>query len=330
MSISVTLKPIPGFCIKTNTLQPVGLKLFINIAWDQNVPPPPQASEEAIKRAMSGDLGSLDTGDDYFVPVVVSEGRQDTDKAGRPSLVFDCVFHKSVKTRTLVDHDFKVFIVELALQRIEAQTGLVLSRDLGTPNIASKGKLTPRTVSLPNFLVQNIASASASSGSGVRKPLIEEIPSSTHATSKSLSDASVKPKGILKKSIGSELSTKRPSEQQPLDWSWTYQNDQIRISISVPHLDKETVAKATFDIEPRRFILSIPDFPTLDVDLKISDAEIANSGGDVASTSIAGSHTAQTNGGSSTVLGLKRQRAFNVQAATAEWLMEKNRLLVIA
>ncbi|KAG7087489.1 hypothetical protein E1B28_013451 [Marasmius oreades] len=266
MSVSVILKPIPGFCIKSSTVQPavykpsssqqpltslepgnapvpipVGFKLFINIAWDQNVPPPPKASEEAIKRAISGDSQSMSTDDDYFVPVVVSDGRIDTDRAGRPSLVFDCVFHKSVKTRTLVDHDFKVFIVELALQRIEAQTGLVLSRELGTPNIASKGKLEPRSVSLPSFLAQNVVLNAPSSGV-TNKPLIEEIPSPAPTTSKSASDQSAKPKGILKKNLVAEASTERRlSEQLPLDWSWAFQNDQIRISISVPHLVSRNV-----------------------------------------------------------------------------------------
>ncbi|KAJ3817045.1 hypothetical protein F5880DRAFT_1493522, partial [Lentinula raphanica] len=60
---------------------------------------------------------------------------------GKPSLVFDCVFHTSVKFRTLPDPEFKVFIIELSLQRIEAQTQLILSRQIGTPNIAAKGKL---------------------------------------------------------------------------------------------------------------------------------------------------------------------------------------------
>jgi hypothetical protein len=103
----VTLKPVPGFCIKSSTLQPgfytptstavrprpdvlepqsspipvpIGLKVFINIAWDVHVPPPPAGSEEAIQLAMKGeDIDELNP-DGWYVPVIVSEGRQDKDK----------------------------------------------------------------------------------------------------------------------------------------------------------------------------------------------------------------------------------------------------------
>ena len=103
----VTLKPNPGFCVKSTTLQagsytpsaqstpsgnvaieeppsrttisiPNGLKVFINIAWDHNVPPPPEGVEEAVKKAYFEGEDAPD--DDVYVPVVVSDGRQDKDK----------------------------------------------------------------------------------------------------------------------------------------------------------------------------------------------------------------------------------------------------------
>jgi hypothetical protein len=103
--VQVALKPTAGFCIKSATLQPAVLKLassvppgpnslepqstslavpiqrkvFINIAWDSQVPPPPEGNEEAIQRAMYSEDEHLNP-DAWFVPVVVSEARQDTDK----------------------------------------------------------------------------------------------------------------------------------------------------------------------------------------------------------------------------------------------------------
>uniref|UniRef100_A0A0W0FFJ2 PIH1 N-terminal domain-containing protein n=1 Tax=Moniliophthora roreri TaxID=221103 RepID=A0A0W0FFJ2_MONRR len=386
-TVPVSLKPVAGFCIKSTTLQPAvytpasptrspnslepkilpitvpaGFKIFVNVAWNANVPPPPECSEEAIKRAMEGqtsDENGTDGSGEYFVPVVVSEGRQDTDKAGKPSLVFDCVFHKSVKTRTLIDHEYKVFIIELSLQRIEAQTGLLLSRNIGTPNIAAKGKLEPRTVSIPSFL------APTSSSDAKKKPLIEEIASTEPESVKPPS----KPKGILKgvqQSSSSALaSASAPrAQQKPLQWSWSKQNDQIHLSISVPRLvsttksshhtlklsirrslghlkmstyslrhtlgrdlilslqDKSTISKATFDIEPRRFILSVPNHPILDVDLRISDAEIVSKLGTATA--------ADTEAGSGGILTLKRQREFQVENVTAEWRMVEDKLVIVA
>src|SRR5882762_6953635 len=88
--VSVHLKPTPGFTVKSTTLNnstrfngisiPKGLKIFVNIAWDPNVPPPPEGSEDVIQKAMLGeDLDSLNP-EGWYVPTVISEGRQDKDK----------------------------------------------------------------------------------------------------------------------------------------------------------------------------------------------------------------------------------------------------------
>lgn len=159
----VTLKPSPGFCIKSTTLEPgllpppasspanvqlqkqgassaggllepavqpipvpKGTKVFVNICYDKNVPAPPDASEEAIQRAIKGAIPdeALDEDglkesarvtekeeEEWYVPVVVSEPRVDKDKSGKPSLVVDCVYHSEVRKRTLRDPGFKVFLV---------------------------------------------------------------------------------------------------------------------------------------------------------------------------------------------------------------------------
>jgi hypothetical protein len=102
-TVSINLNPVPGFCIKSSTLQPsvytpsqpksnllepknasipisIGHKVFVNIAWDYNVPAPPEGSEDAIQRAMKGEDVNVLNPDGWYVPVVVSEGRRDKDK----------------------------------------------------------------------------------------------------------------------------------------------------------------------------------------------------------------------------------------------------------
>ena len=154
----VALKPSAGFCVKSTTLEPgllpppvaskqvkasansagllepasqpipvpKGMKVFVNICYDKNVPAPPEASEEAIQRAIKGanpdealdeeglgESGETEEKDEeeWYVPVVVSEPRVENDKAGKPSLVVDCVYHSEVRKRTLKDPEFKVFLV---------------------------------------------------------------------------------------------------------------------------------------------------------------------------------------------------------------------------
>jgi hypothetical protein len=49
--------------------------------------------------------------EEWYVPVVVSEPRLDKDKAGKLSLVVDCVYNSEVRSRTLRDPEFKIFLV---------------------------------------------------------------------------------------------------------------------------------------------------------------------------------------------------------------------------
>ncbi|KAJ3773294.1 pre-RNA processing PIH1/Nop17-domain-containing protein [Lentinula raphanica] len=362
--LSVSLKPIAGFCIKTTTVQPSsytpsslkrslnaqtdsthipsGFKIFVNVAWDANVPPPPDGNEEAIQRAMRGD--DLDKGnlDNWFVPVIVSEGRFDTDKGGKPSLVFDCVFHTSVKSRTLRDPEFKVFIIELSLQRIEAQTQLVLSRQIGTPNIAAKGKLQPRTVSIPSALAHPEASAAESPvfqsrSESIRKPLIEEIVTQnpSGSTSPVTLDAQ-KPKGILKTPSNQSgqkdaVGAGQAKTDVSLPWTWNRtDDDRLQIQVQVPSVERTIISRSNLDIEPRRLILCIPDHPILDLNLSLSDAELFSHFGK-GSTSFV--HTAESDSRESDspiskLLALKRQRPFDVESATAEWFIADSRLSI--
>ncbi|KAJ3813130.1 pre-RNA processing PIH1/Nop17-domain-containing protein [Lentinula aff. lateritia] len=299
--LSVSLKPVAGFCIKTS------YKIFVNVAWDANVPPPPDGNEDSIQRAMNGD--ELDKGnlDAWFVPVIVSEGRFDTDKAGKPSLVFDCVFHNSIKSRTLRDPEFKVFIIELSIQRIEAQTQLVLSRQIGTPNIAAKGKLQPRTVSIPSLLARAEAKAAETrnlegKSRSMQKPLIQEI------MTQDASDP------IAQAGLGIDVT-----------WSWyRTDDDRLQIQIEVPpvYQEKTIISRSNLDIEPRRLIFSIPDYFVLDLNLSLSDAEL------VAYFRQSSTGKSKEDSTINKLLSLKRQRPFNVEVATAKWFTADNRLLI--
>ncbi|KAF8901052.1 pre-RNA processing PIH1/Nop17-domain-containing protein [Gymnopilus junonius] len=387
--VRIELSPKPGFCIKSNALAPALLppppsapknpnlleptgpitvsksqKVFVNIAWDSNVPPPPDGSEDAIQRAMQGE--EIDEGNPagWYVPVIVSNARQDKDKAGNPSLVFDCIFNSSLKSRTLRDPEFKIFLIELSLQRIEAQTGLTLSRSIGTPNILSKGKLLPRTVQVPASMVPALTGAPSPSSSNTAnqsKPLIQELSSTSDADgSGSMSKSSIEPqpqapsnapttrtadsalpglRGILKKPSATGLipasATLTPAkiaelESTPLEWSWKKEDSgRLRIDVLVPGLSLELIQSSTLDIEPRRMVLAISKRPTLDINLALSDAEIAARVGALYA-SFSPSSTAKPKSleeekdkrkqeETTRLLQLKRQRDFDVDGAEAEW-----------
>jgi len=97
--VAVALNPVPGFCVKSRATNDAlvritapdsdhprdvrvdkGLKIFVNIAWDPNVPPPPPASDDVIHRAMQGLDIDESNSEAWFVPIVLSDARQDSDK----------------------------------------------------------------------------------------------------------------------------------------------------------------------------------------------------------------------------------------------------------
>lgn len=107
--------------------------------------------------------------------------------------MFDCVFHSSLKAHP------KPLLVELALNRVESQNAnLLLSREVGMPNIRHKGELQP----IPNTAA---ATPTTSIPPKRSKPLIEVIES------------------------------KPASLRQPA-WTIDYDDDKILISIKLPGL----------------------------------------------------------------------------------------------
>ncbi|THH31373.1 hypothetical protein EUX98_g2808 [Antrodiella citrinella] len=351
-AVRITLSPSPGYCFKTTALSSVvsslasqpsqppvaptipgtlfiqkGTKVFVNIAWDQNVPAAPEASEATIRRAMRGGEEELkreepsfkdvlkDDGEeeeDWTVPVVVSEPRQDIDKSGNPSVVFDCVYNGSLQSRVLRDADFRAFINELSLQRIELQTtaasvpsaasphGLLLSRDIKTPNIASKGKLAKRTVLVPRTLYAATASEQG-------KKLVKEVqvPGSSFSAGavKLKEDDAKKPKkGILKGSapkiekINESSSTKAvqlPSPKKPTH-KWSEESNKRCLVVDVPGLTRAIHAASVLDVEPRRIIFDAPPLYALD----LSETNVA------------------------------AKKEFDVDGAKAEWRVKEGRLLI--
>lgn len=126
------------------------------------------------------------------------------------------------------------FHSELALQRVEVQHNLSLSRQIGTPNIASKGKLAPRTALVPLALFP-VSHALRANAAANQKKLIEEVnvaAEATRAPSSRIAEPA-KPKGILKN--GTENPTQVPTQGTP-KFEWTKDDRCIQIRLQMPGL----------------------------------------------------------------------------------------------
>ena len=91
--VNVHISPSPGFCIKSKLLHPgflnqaalpQGLKIFINIAWSKDLPPPPNGVKKVLELATATPTGDhqthLDDWGNSPIYVSASDGRLDTDK----------------------------------------------------------------------------------------------------------------------------------------------------------------------------------------------------------------------------------------------------------
>ncbi|KAH9976764.1 pre-RNA processing PIH1/Nop17-domain-containing protein, partial [Lactifluus volemus] len=336
----INVSPSPGFCIKSRLLQPgilnaisnlsttstanqsvqtkvpvpQGIKVFVNIAWSKDVPPPLDGVERAVELATHSRQMDLKSGQDTQIPVFVSDGRLNSDKAGNPALVFDCIYHSSLKDHGSKDAVFKSVLIELALQQIEAESSFSLSRVYGTPNIASKGTLEPRLVAVPATLFPPDHRYRARSEKTSTKKLIEEVADSTADVngSKNLTFPS--------NTLSEGPARHNSSALETPTWTWTQDNREIRVMVHMPKLTRTMISSATLDLEPRRLSLLIPGLYALDIDLNLSTASLERE-------SLRLDAVPEE---TETAFRPRRVRDFDIDGARAEWRVRDQCLVIMA
>ena len=92
-ALKVNISPSPGFCVKSKLLHPAflnqvalpqGLKVFVNVAWSKDLPPPLDGVKKALELATATPTGDHQTHPinkgESPIYVFASDGRLDTDK----------------------------------------------------------------------------------------------------------------------------------------------------------------------------------------------------------------------------------------------------------
>ena len=88
-------------------------------------------------------------------------------------------------------------------------------------------------------------------------------------------------------------------------------------------VERSRIHTSTLDIETRRLILDIPFLYSLDINLDLSDGDMAQSSRTIHGGNISDTHVQQN-------LTLKRARDFDVDHAAAEWRVAEGVILVYA
>ena len=169
--LSKQVKPTPGFCLKTKMRDDE--KVFINVCHSEELPAPPDISdEELIKITESQDPSR------FRVPISLGEPHAEVDHSGKGCSAYDVIVNSEFYQRTQNRPVLKNFLLTLALEGLEQKYNLNLSRDC---------KILKNKKFLGSAETQHIRQKSKPSITEVddivtKKPLITELDYQTSAT----------------------------------------------------------------------------------------------------------------------------------------------------
>eukprot|EP01062_Namystynia_karyoxenos_P060812 TRINITY_DN5253_c0_g1_i1.p1 TRINITY_DN5253_c0_g1~~TRINITY_DN5253_c0_g1_i1.p1 ORF type:complete len:620 (+),score=273.68 TRINITY_DN5253_c0_g1_i1:76-1935(+) len=126
--------PEPAFCIKA-TDQSRRKKIFINICRSAAIAEPmPMTPGEAA------DSGIQDEGLQFRVPISIGPSRVDSDKSGKPAIVYDIAVNPLTLSKADADPEFKRLLCALCLYGLAQKHEPELNTDeYKTPNLKVKG-----------------------------------------------------------------------------------------------------------------------------------------------------------------------------------------------
>ncbi|KAG0018884.1 PIH1 domain-containing protein 1 [Podila clonocystis] len=186
------ITPVAGFVLQTTTTKesskvPIGAKtivfpkdtqVFVNICSSSQLPKPSVATEAEIQKAINAEEGAT-----YQVPFQLSPPREYKDTGARSYLVVDACVHTDAYKRTQKDFDYKLYIMELAMEWVEEKCQIELSRNFQLPSIKSKDELKKRSVILPKPpAIQEVDDSSAKKDAS-KKAIITPVSSKPVALS---------------------------------------------------------------------------------------------------------------------------------------------------
>ncbi|KAG0169376.1 PIH1 domain-containing protein 1 [Apophysomyces sp. BC1034] len=147
---TVTIQPQPGFVCKTqvtsskNREHNVGKIVYINICHASAIPEPTLANEAEIQKALNGEPDAT-----YRVPLSMGQPRFEKNNAGETYLIMDACIHPQPYLRAERDLDYRLYILELAMEHVEENQTVTLGREFTMPNMAAKGQIPKRILRLP-------------------------------------------------------------------------------------------------------------------------------------------------------------------------------------
>lgn len=119
---SKPIRPQPGFCIKTRSVQ--NDKIFINICRSEHIPAPPDFTEQELVTILESDDPS-----GFRVPMSLGEAHTEMDNSGSGCTVYDVAINSSFFQKIQTNELFMEFFITVTLEGLENKYQLELSRE---------------------------------------------------------------------------------------------------------------------------------------------------------------------------------------------------------
>lgn len=116
------IRPQPGFCIKTRTSK--NAKIFINICKSNQIPAPPDLTEQELVSILESDDPS-----GYRVPMSLGEPHVEVDNSGSGCTAYDIVINSAFFEKMKDNELFREFFITVAMEGLENKYEQELSRE---------------------------------------------------------------------------------------------------------------------------------------------------------------------------------------------------------
>ncbi|XP_059809967.1 PIH1 domain-containing protein 1 isoform X2 [Hypanus sabinus] len=166
---SKQIRPQPGFCVKTKTRS--SEKVFVNVCKSDEIPPPPDLSEEDLVTLLESEDPS-----GYRIPMSLGEPHAEVDNSGNGCTAYDIVINSKFYNKIQNNKLFMEFFITIGFEGLENKYNLELSREWrmlkNRKFLGSVAEQNIRTKSKP--IIQELKSSTQSPESDT-KPLVSEV-----------------------------------------------------------------------------------------------------------------------------------------------------------
>lgn len=119
---SKLVKPTPGFCVKTRTIN--NDKIFVNICQTDAIPAPEDISEGQLLEILQSDTPS-----EFRVPMSIGDSRPEPDKSGNPATAYDIAINPAFFTKVESNKLFKQFFLTVVFEGLQDKYSITINVD---------------------------------------------------------------------------------------------------------------------------------------------------------------------------------------------------------